>query len=63
MMDFRLRASLEARRAGSFSLDFFVTDPPRERPIGGGGTHHTGEIGNIESNLNSTLFKMKFKKI
>jgi hypothetical protein len=30
----------EAQRAGSF-LNFLVVDPPRGRPIGGGGNHRT----------------------
>jgi hypothetical protein len=29
----------EAQRAESF-FKFYVTDPPRGRPVGGGGTHH-----------------------
>jgi hypothetical protein len=30
----------EARRAGSF-FEWLVTDPPRGRPVGGGGNHRT----------------------
>jgi hypothetical protein len=34
----RLKASPSYGGQGIF-FDFFVTDPPRERPIGGGGIH------------------------
>jgi len=30
----------EVRRTGSF-FEFLVTDPPRGRPVGGGGNHRT----------------------
>jgi hypothetical protein len=40
MMDPRLRASPRHGGQELFS-NFLVTDPPRGRPIGGGGIYHT----------------------
>jgi hypothetical protein len=36
-----LQGLSEARRAGSFFLNFLVVDPPQGRPVGDGGNHRT----------------------
>ena len=39
-MDYRLKASPRHGYQGVF-LEFLVSNPPRERPVGGGGIHRT----------------------
>jgi len=60
-MNPRLRASLEARRAGNFGgrlFWIFHLQIPAGRPVGGGGNHHTYLIdgNNPSSYLNSMIF-------
>jgi len=49
MMDSRLRASPRHGGTGGLLSIFFVTDPPRGRPVGGGGTHHIGWTPRLQS--------------
>ena len=43
----RLRASHGARRGSSVFLEISVVDPPRGRPVGGGGTYHNRGMGGL----------------
>jgi len=38
----------EARRGKRF-LKLSVSDPPRGRPFGGGGVHHEGNLGSMNT--------------
>jgi hypothetical protein len=59
-MDTRHRASLEARRAVSLSLShFLVTEPPRGRPVGGGGTHHIGQTHGYQFSYHTEFYNFQ----
>ena len=59
-MDTRLRASPRHGGTGFFSFFlFFVSNPPRGRPFGGGGSHRTGgESNDYPAGSESTGFRI-----